>query len=289
MSFYLLMSLYKMSKCYKRQGLNPLSILFYHGIIRIFLVSHLSQVGDTWESFLSQNNFSQPECTMNSPINVNPISDNPVTESQGFDSHNDCEIIEPIYVPMQTPIGKKPRCVFFPRKSLEQVVDVLKERIYPTHAIESNQGFSDKPTVKKNRNSKKQESLDSNFINKRSGRLISRSLRNQKHDHLSLIYMIEVNDHCSDDEINDFLTLENLDNQCLRNETIGQYEKYDFVSRLPMFLKGQNHFLSIGQDLKKATRKHKILVVEYIPPRPAITHVHCDSCLDWVVKNQTSI
>jgi len=94
--------------------------------------------------------------------------------------------------------------------------------------------------------------------------------------------MIEVNDHCSDDEINDFLTLENLDNQCLRNETIGQYEKYDFVSRLPMFLKGQNHFLSIGQDLKKSTRKHKILVVEYIPPRPAIAPVHCDSCLDWV-------
>jgi hypothetical protein len=146
-----------MSKCYKRQSLNPLSSLFHHRIIRILLVSHLSQIGDTWESFLSQNNFSQPECTVNSPLNVNPNSDNPVTQSQDFDSHNDCEINELVYVPMQTPLGKKPRCIFSPRKSLEQVVDVLKERISPTPAIEPNQGFSDKPTIKKNRKSKKHE------------------------------------------------------------------------------------------------------------------------------------
>jgi hypothetical protein len=128
MPFYLLMSLYKMSKCYKKQSLNPLSSLFHHGLIRILLVSHLSQIGDTWESFLSRNNFSQPESTVNSPLNVNPNSDNPVTESQGFDSHNDCEINEPISVALQTPLGKKPRCIFTPRKSLEEVVDVLKER-----------------------------------------------------------------------------------------------------------------------------------------------------------------
>jgi hypothetical protein len=42
MSFYLLMSLYKMSKCYKRQSMNSLSSLFHHGLIKILLVSHLS-------------------------------------------------------------------------------------------------------------------------------------------------------------------------------------------------------------------------------------------------------
>jgi hypothetical protein len=171
---------------------------------------------------------------------------------------------------------------FFTQKMLEQVVDVLKERISPTPAIEPNQGFSDKPTVKKNRKSKKQESSDLNFINKRSGRLISRSLRNKKHDHLSSISMIEVNDHCSDDEINDFLALEDLDNQCLGNETLGQAEQYDFVSRLPPFLKGQEGFAGISHDLKQATGKHETPIVEYIPPRPAIAPVHCDSCLDWV-------
>jgi len=62
--------------------------------------------------------------------------------------------------------------------------------------------------------------------------------------------MIEVNYHCSDDEINDLLALEDTVNQCLRNETTGQAEKYDFVSRLPLFLKGQEGFSSISHDLK---------------------------------------
>jgi hypothetical protein len=135
-----------------------------------------------------------------------------VTRSQGFNSHNDCEINESMYVSLQTPMGKKPRCIFFPRKSLEQVVDVLKERISPTPAIEPNQRFSDKPTIKKNRKSKKHESSDVNFINKRSGQLISKSLRNRKKDHLISISMIEVNHQCSDDEINYFLAQEYLDN-----------------------------------------------------------------------------
>jgi hypothetical protein len=101
---------------------------------------------------------------VNSPLNVNPNSDNPVTESQGFDSHNDCEINEPISVALQTPLGKKPRCIFTPRKSLEEVVDVLKEKVSPTPAIELNQGFSDKPTAKKNRKRKKQDNSDLSFM-----------------------------------------------------------------------------------------------------------------------------
>jgi hypothetical protein len=45
---------------------------------------------------------------MDSPLNVNPNYDNPVTESQGFDSHNDCEINEPFFVALQTLLVKKP-------------------------------------------------------------------------------------------------------------------------------------------------------------------------------------
>jgi hypothetical protein len=91
------------------------------------------------------------------------------------------------------------------------------------------------------------------FINKISIRLVSRSLRNQKQDHLSLISVIEVNDHRSDDEINDFLAREDTDNQCLRNETVGQAMQYKFVSRLPSFPKGQEGFVGIAHDLKQAT------------------------------------
>jgi hypothetical protein len=54
------------------------------------------------------------------------------------------------------------------------------------------------------------------------------------------------------------------------------------VSRLPPCLKGQEYFVGISHDLKQATKKHEILVVEYIPHRSAITPVHCDSFLDWI-------
>jgi hypothetical protein len=234
MSFYLLMSLYKMSKLYKRQSMNSLSSLFHHGLIKILLLSHLSQIGDTWESFLSRNGFSQPDNTVNSPLNVNPISDNLVTESPGFNSHIDCEVNESMSVALQTPMVKTSRCIFSPRKSLEQVVDELKGKVSPVLANKPNQGHSDEPTVKKIRKGKKQQGSDLNFMNKRSGRLISRSLRNRKKDHLSSISTIEVNDHCSDEEINDFLAQEDPDNQCLKNEIVGQDEQYDFVSSLPL-------------------------------------------------------
>jgi len=73
MTFYFLMSQYKMSKRYKRQNLNPLSSLFRHELKRIMLVSHLSQIGHTWESFLSHKKISQPESTVNSTLNVNQL------------------------------------------------------------------------------------------------------------------------------------------------------------------------------------------------------------------------
>jgi hypothetical protein len=91
-------------------------------------------------------------------------------------------------------------------------------------ANEPNQNHNDKPTARKIRKGKKKKSSDLNFMNKRSRRLISRSLRNQKKDHLSSISMIEVNDHYSNQEINDFLSQEDADNQCPGNETTTQVE-----------------------------------------------------------------
>jgi hypothetical protein len=55
MPFYLLRSLYKMTKRYKRQFLN--SSLFHHRLIRMLLFHHLKLQGDDWDTFLSQNGF----------------------------------------------------------------------------------------------------------------------------------------------------------------------------------------------------------------------------------------
>jgi hypothetical protein len=182
MPFYLLMSLHKMSKNYKKHSLNPLSSLFHHGLIRILLLSHLAQIGDTWEDFLCRNNFSLPESIVNSPLhsNINPYPCNPMTKIQCVDSHKYCELTKPISVAMQNPLGKKPRYNFVPRKLLEEVVDVLKERVSPAPTIETTQGFHEKPIVKKNHKKKKQGNSDLRFVNKRQGRLISRSLRNRQ-------------------------------------------------------------------------------------------------------------
>jgi hypothetical protein len=157
MSFYLLMSLYKMSKCFKRQSMNSLSSLFHHGLIKILFLSHLSQIGDTWESFLESKWFHPTDSTVNSPLNVNPIFDSPVTESQGFNSPDGCEINESVSIALQTPMVKKSRCIFSPRKSLEQVVDELKGKVSPVLSNEPNQNHSDKPTVKKFRKGKKKK------------------------------------------------------------------------------------------------------------------------------------
>jgi hypothetical protein len=223
---------------------------------------------------------------MNLPLhsNINPNPCNPMTESQGVDSHRDRELIEPISVAMQNPLGKKPRYNFVPKKSLEEVVDVLKERVSPAPAIEPTQGLHDKPTVKKNRKKKKQGNSDLSFINKRQARLISRSLRNQQQDHLSSISVIEVDDHLTDDEINDFLAREDVDNQGLGNEIVSEATQYDFVSKLPSFLKDQKGFAGIGHDLKQATGKTEAPIAEYTQPQPAIAPVHYDNCLDWVER-----
>jgi hypothetical protein len=58
MPFYLLRSLYKMAKRYKRQCLN--SSLFHHGLIRMLLVHHLKLQGDDWDTFLSLNGLVTP-------------------------------------------------------------------------------------------------------------------------------------------------------------------------------------------------------------------------------------
>jgi hypothetical protein len=180
MSFYLLMSLYKMSKRYKRQSMNSLSSLFHHGLIKILLISHLSQIGDNWESFLSRNGFTQVDNTVNPPLIVNPNLDRPVTESQVFNSPDGSEFNEPTSIVVETPVVKKLPCMFSPRKSLEQVVGELKGKVSPVPTNEPNLNNNDKPVVKKIRKGKKQQSSDLNFRNKRSGRLISRNLRNQK-------------------------------------------------------------------------------------------------------------
>ena len=107
MSFYLQMSLYKMYKHYKWQSINYLSSLFHHGLIKILFVSHLLQIGDSWEGFLSWNGFTQVDDTVSPHLIANPDLDRPVTKIQVFNSLDGYEFNEPTSIVNETPFWIK--------------------------------------------------------------------------------------------------------------------------------------------------------------------------------------
>ena len=137
--------LQKMSKFYQRQRLNPLSILFHHFLIRILIILHLYKTRDSWESFLLRNNFTLPNNITELPLHLNenpsPYRSNPTIENLCVDPQEDHATTDQTYVVIRNPLDKKPRCDFVPIKSLEEVLDVLKDRFpvvpihEPTHVV----------------------------------------------------------------------------------------------------------------------------------------------------------
>ena len=153
-----------MLKHFKCQSMNSLSSLFHHRLVKIMLLSHLSQISDNWESFLSQNGFAQDKNKFNPYLNVNPNLDSLEQESQGFNSPDGCEINESVSIALKTPVVKKSRCMFSPIKSLEYVVGELKGKSSPVLVNEPNQNHNDKPIVRKIHKGKKNQSSDLNFM-----------------------------------------------------------------------------------------------------------------------------
>ena len=101
-----------------------------------------------------------------------------MTEIQVFNSLDGYDFNEPTSIVDETPVDKKLPSMFSPKKSLEKVIAELKGKYHPVPMNKSNLNNNDKPVVKKMHKGKKQQNSDLNFRNKRSGQLISRSLRN---------------------------------------------------------------------------------------------------------------
>jgi hypothetical protein len=122
-SFYLHKIFLKMAKFYHRNKLNPWSSLFHHGLIRILMVSHLSKTGDSWGNFLFRNNFTLPKNEIKSLLHLNenpsPCQSNPTIENLSVNLQEDHASTDQTFVVIQKPSGKKPRCDFIPKKSLE--------------------------------------------------------------------------------------------------------------------------------------------------------------------------
>jgi DNA-directed RNA polymerase subunit N (RpoN/RPB10) len=106
---------------------------------------------------------------------------------------------------------------------------------------------------------------------------------------LSSIDLINIDDWCSDREIDDFLAREDLENQCSRREVITHVEQYDFMTNLPPCIKGKEGFLGIGHELEETIGKNEVPLVDHVSRRSAISPVHCDSCLNWIERYYTDV
>jgi hypothetical protein len=59
MPYFLLRSLYKMGKWFKRQKFD--SSLFHHGLIKIIIMHQLKLNNDCWDAFVLRNGFGNSE------------------------------------------------------------------------------------------------------------------------------------------------------------------------------------------------------------------------------------
>jgi hypothetical protein len=105
---------------------------------------------------------------------------------------------------------------------------------------------------------------DIGFNNKRSGRLISRSLRNKSKSHVSSIKAIEVHGS-SDSKIKKFLAEED---PSYSKPDLSQ--TYDFVDNLPPCLKHNEDFPGIKLSQKPIVDSGSILTHSHVFPQPTV-------------------
>ena len=184
--FYLLRSMYKMLKRYKKH--NRDSSLFHHGLIKLLLVHRLKTLDDDWNEFLAWNGFVTKNL-VETPVMDKPMIEKPLDFSSGKSEFLD----------------KNPREGALPDQILCGQQGFSAEFI-ETHVHEPI--VCPKPTIKSDsknpRNQSKKNQAMLGFRNKRAGRLISRSLRNRSKPHMISIDSIKIHED-SDFEIERFL------------------------------------------------------------------------------------
>jgi hypothetical protein len=280
MPFYLLMSLYNMSKCFKRQGLN--SKLFHHGLVKILLIHHFSTIGDSWEVFLMRNGFTQADPTTNPLLTTNPKLDKPMVEDPFSNLIKGPEFTD------KNPLDEGTPCKFPPTSFPEKDTDELKvnDPLVPVNDVSLN--IIVKSDAKKLCKGTKQPCTYLGFKNKKAGCLISRKLRNRNDTHLSSIDPIEINEG-SDPEIEYFLVREDPEFQASRSKVIVPTEPYDSVTNFPPYLKGKEGFSGIRQNLKQTSSDIDPHLVDFSLHRLVISPIQCDRCFHWVKHYYTDI
>jgi hypothetical protein len=253
--FYLLRSLYKMSKRYTIQSLN--SSLFHHGLIKMLLIHRLTTVGDCWDGILTRNGF--PTIVLVETL----ISGEPLIRKQ-FDIPNN----------KADSLNRNPRDkAMLGQFSHEQQVVGFEFSEPPMHELDVGHNTTVKSDIKKYCNQKKQKHMALGFQRKRFGHLISRKLRNRTRPHLSSIGLIKINE-VSNSEIEDFLVVE--DPYC---QGFGPVEPYDFVTNLPPCLQDKKGFFGNYFGHGKMAGKSDMAMRDRTLHQQVVHSVQCESCL----------
>jgi hypothetical protein len=263
MSFYLLRSLYKMSKRYKKQNLD--SSLFHHGLIKLLLVHHLKTLGDDWDGFLARNGFVA-EIVVETPVVDKPMIEKPLDFSSG----------KPDFLDENPHEGELPDHLLCGQQNVSSEfikTPVHEPIVFPNPTIKSD---SKNPR----KQSKKNQAM-LGFRNKRVGRLISRSLRNRSKPHVSSIDSIKIHED-SDSEIERFLAQEDLN--CCKPD-----QPFDYVNNLPPCLKYSKGFTGIKLGQRPTVGSMDVLAHNYTLPQKISHVVHCKVCLHWIGQYYTDI
>jgi hypothetical protein len=209
MPYFLLRSLYKMGKRFRRKRYN--SSLFHHGLIKIILVHQLQLHNDYWDAFFLRNGFGNSELgQVDKPIVIETLV-KPTASSPPLLPCDPTPNIEPSTYP-----------------------DVTQ----PDNQLGSHPKSCTK-TVKKPIGKKPKGSVDVDYKNKRVGRLISRCTRNKSKPCADKKNTIEVSED-SDLEIERFLAEEDPMSYGLCPD-----RPYTYVSNLPPCLKDNPEFPDI--------------------------------------------
>jgi hypothetical protein len=253
MPYFLLRSLYKMGKWFKRQRSD--SSLFHHGLIKIILVHQLQLQNDCWDAFVLRNGFGNSELGQ---------VDKPV-------------IIETLVKPTASPPPLLP-CDLAPNIEPSTYPDVTQPDNQPGSHPKSCTKTVKKPTGKKLKGS-----VDVNYKNKRAGRLISRCARNKFKPCADTNNTIELSED-SDSEIERFLAEEDPMSYGLYPDT-----PYDYVNNLPPCLKGNPEFSGIRLCDKPTFRVDASPILNAVSANAQSLQPQCDECRSWIDRYYTDV
>jgi hypothetical protein len=149
-----------------------------------------------------------------------------------------------------------------------------KEDVYPNVVAKNGKKRSHKLSNKK---------PDVGFVNKRAGRLISRSLQNKTKAHASSGKTIDILDDY-DSEIEIFLEEEEPG----YHRTVPD-QPYNFVGNLPPCLKHEKNFPGIKLSQNSTLDSGSVLTHSHSSPQSTVPDLRCEVCLFWIEKYYTDV